>query len=151
MKNAVAAMLSVIIFLGASCSVVDTVSQRMQDSPATTLFIIDQGVSRFIEAEDNPEKRVKRAQATRSAVQPVYDALSQDTNVTVASLEAVLFAQFDISSMEPSDQRLIRFLVADVKQSLSEAVVGNIIDEQDRVALAEVLNTILMAAVVYGG
>ncbi len=122
--------------------------QLFNDNPRTALFLIDQGISRFIEAESDPQKRAKRAKDTRQVVAPVL-ALASKESVTISQLESFLYAQFEIDSLQPSDQRLIIFLVNDVKESLQEGISGGLLDDDTRVKVQRVLETIMNAALIY--
>lgn len=122
--------------------------QFFEDNPRTALFLIDQGISRFIEAEADPVKRAQRAKDTRTVVAPVL-ALASEESVTISQLESYLYAQFDIDRLEPSDQRLVIFLVDDVKDSLQEGITGGLLDDETRVRVQKVLETIMNAALIY--
>jgi|13_taG_2_1085334.scaffolds.fasta_scaffold03492_5 hypothetical protein len=122
--------------------------QFFEDNPRTALFLIDQGISRFIEAESDTVKRAQRAKDTRTVVAPVL-ALASKESVTISQLESYLYAQFDIDRLQPSDQRLVIFLVDDVKDSLQEGITGGLIDDKTRLRVQQVLETIMNAALIY--
>jgi hypothetical protein len=122
--------------------------QFFEDNPRTALFLIDQGISRFIEAESDTVKRAQRAKDTRTVVAPVL-ALASEESVTISQLESYLYAQFDIDRLQPSDQRLVIFLVDDVKDSLQEGITGGLIDDKTRLRVQQVLETIMNAALIY--
>lgn len=113
------------------------------------IFFIDQGAARYIESETDPVKRAERAQEVRRVIEPVLLAAT-DSAATVDQLEAVFYSQFDFNMLEPSDQKIIKLLVSDVKRSLTDATGGGILDDDTKIFIRDLVETVLLTAAAYG-
>jgi hypothetical protein len=113
------------------------------------MVAVQQGTSRFIEHKDTESERSARAAEVIRVVGVLKATTATGDDATVWTLQEQALAIIKAAGLDQSDEALANTVVAAVGEALRDRINAGVLNPQDRIRVATVLDQIAAAARVY--